>query len=127
MAEAAASTDPVVNDEASLDRNSTAAATSSGEPIRPSTPLPTSASSSSGIDFIGKPEGYGQKKRDEYTAKDYHKPSDDVKPDWDLSGAVEEAHVLLEVGYKVAQGDTWPEWKPGTEFKALREEMLRKR
>jgi Zn-dependent M28 family amino/carboxypeptidase len=79
-----------------------------------------------GIDFIGKPEGYGQKKRDEYTAKDYHKPSDDVKADWDLSGAVEEAQVLLEVGYKVAQGDTWPEWKPGTEFKALREQMLRK-
>ncbi|MBI1764374.1 MAG: hypothetical protein HYR56_23350 [Acidobacteria bacterium] len=24
-------------------------------------------------------------------------------------------------GYRVAQGDKWPEWKPGTEFKAKRE------
>ena len=38
----------------------------------------------SGIDFIGKPEGYGKQKRDEYTSKDYHEPSDQVKPDWDL-------------------------------------------
>jgi hypothetical protein len=26
----------------------------------------------------------------------------------------------------VANGDKWPEWHPGTEFKAKREEMLRK-
>jgi hypothetical protein len=28
-----------------------------------------------GIDFIGKPDGYGRTKREEYTAHDYHKPS----------------------------------------------------
>ena len=55
---------------------------------------------------------------------DYHKPSDEVKPDWDLSGAVEDAHFLLDVGYRVAQGDKYPEWKPGTEFKALRDKSL---
>lgn len=81
----------------------------------------------SGVDFIGKPAAYGQQKRDEYTTRDYHKPADEVKPDWDLSGAVEDGQILFEVGYKVAQGDTWPEWNPGTEFKALREAMLRKR
>ena len=27
-----------------------------------------------GIDFIGKPAGYGMQKRDEYTNNDYHKP-----------------------------------------------------
>src|SRR5262249_19966574 len=42
-----------------------------------------------GIDFIGKPAGWGQKKRDEYTENDYHKPSDEIKPDWDFSGAAE--------------------------------------
>jgi len=38
----------------------------------------------SGIDFIGRPEGWGLKVLDEYTAHDYHKPSDKIKPDWDL-------------------------------------------
>ena len=44
-----------------------------------------------GVDFIGKPADYGKKKRDEYTNNDYHKPSDEVKPDWDLTGAAEDA------------------------------------
>jgi Zn-dependent M28 family amino/carboxypeptidase len=80
----------------------------------------------SGTEYINKPPGYGQQKRDEYTEKDYHKVSDEVKPDWDLSGAVGDTQLLFEVGYLVAQGDKYPEWKPGTEFKAKREEMLRK-
>ncbi len=80
-----------------------------------------------GIDYVGKPEGYGIKKREEYTARDYHKPSDEVKPDWDLAGAAEDARLLFEVGVRVAQGDRWPEWKPGTEFKAIREASLRQR
>jgi Zn-dependent M28 family amino/carboxypeptidase len=80
----------------------------------------------SGEDFIGKPTGYSQQKRDEYTARDYHKPSDEVKPDWDLAGAVEDAQLLLTVGYRVAQTANYPEWKPGTEFKAKREAMLNK-
>jgi Zn-dependent M28 family amino/carboxypeptidase len=78
-----------------------------------------------GNDFIGKPAGYGQKTRDEYTAKDYHKPSDEIKPNWDLSGAVEDARLFFQVGYDVANTKTWPAWKPGTEFKAKREESLK--
>ena len=78
-----------------------------------------------GTDYIGKDPGYGQKKRDEYTENDYHKPSDQVKPDWDLSGAVEDLQAFFQVGYRVAQTDRWPEWKPGTEFKAKRDSMLK--
>lgn len=77
-----------------------------------------------GVDFIGKPAGYGEQKRAEYTANDYHKPTDVIKPDWDLTGAVEDLQLLFMVGYRVAEGERWPEWKPGTEFKALREQML---
>ncbi|NUQ12590.1 MAG: M28 family peptidase [Gemmatimonadaceae bacterium] len=77
-----------------------------------------------GVNYIGKPAGWGLQKRAEYTANDYHKPTDEIKPDWDLSGAVEDARMLFEVGYRVAQAAKWPEWKPGTEFKARREAML---
>jgi Zn-dependent M28 family amino/carboxypeptidase len=79
-----------------------------------------------GTDFIGKPEGYGMQKRKEYTDRDYHKVSDDVKPDWDLSGAAEDLRLLFQVGYRVAQGEKWPEWKPGAEFKARRDEALKR-
>jgi Zn-dependent M28 family amino/carboxypeptidase len=79
-----------------------------------------------GVEYIGKPEGYGMQKRGEYTEHDYHNVSDEVKPDWDLSGAVEDLRLLFQVGYKVAQGEKWPEWKSGTEFKAKREEALKR-
>jgi Zn-dependent M28 family amino/carboxypeptidase len=80
----------------------------------------------SGVDFIGKPPEYSKQKREEYTNRDYHAPSDEVKPDWDLSGAREDAQLLLAVGYRVAQADKYPEWKPGNEFKAKRDAMLKK-
>jgi Zn-dependent M28 family amino/carboxypeptidase len=78
-----------------------------------------------GIDFVGKPAGYGMQKREEYTAKDYHKPSDEVKPDWDLAGGVEDARTLFRVGYIVAEDPAFPQWKPGTEFKAKRDAMMK--
>ncbi len=81
----------------------------------------------SGTDYIGKPEGYGMKRRAEYTEKDYHKVTDEVKADWDLAGAVEDLQLFFQVGYGVAQGEKWPEWKPGTEFKAKREAQLKSR
>jgi Zn-dependent M28 family amino/carboxypeptidase len=79
-----------------------------------------------GIEFVGKPANYGQQVRDDYTEHDYHKPSDVIKPDWDLSGAVEDLKVFFAVGYRVAQASKYPEWKPGNEFKATRDAMLRK-
>src|SRR5579863_3041104 len=78
-----------------------------------------------GITYIGKPADYGKQKRDNYTANDYHKPSDEVKPDWDLSGAVDDLRVFFEIGYRVAEDKIIPEWKPGTEFKAKRDLMMK--
>ena len=79
-----------------------------------------------GIDFAGKSADYGRKKRDEYTEKDYHAPSDEVKADWDLTGAMDDAQLFFAVGYRVANAGKFPEWKPGNEFKAKREESLKR-
>jgi Zn-dependent M28 family amino/carboxypeptidase len=79
----------------------------------------------SGIDFVGKPADWGKKKRDEFTEHDYHAPSDEVKPDWDLSGAAQDDDLLFAVGYRVANEDKYPEWKPGNEFKAKRDAMMK--
>jgi Zn-dependent M28 family amino/carboxypeptidase len=79
-----------------------------------------------GMDYIGKPAGFGQKVRDEWTTKRYHQPSDVVLPDWDLTGTREDLKVFFAVGYRVAEADKIPEWKPGNEFKAKRDAMLKK-
>jgi Zn-dependent M28 family amino/carboxypeptidase len=80
-----------------------------------------------GRDDVERPAGFARKKHDEYTEKDYHKVSDEVKPDWDLTGAAEDARTILEVGYRVAESERIPEWKPDSEFRARREAMLKAR
>ena len=74
---------------------------------------------------MGKPSDYASTVRDAYTAKHYHKPSDEVRPDWDLAGAVNDLKLYFAVGYRVAQAQAWPEWKAGSEWKAKRDRMLR--
>ena len=79
-----------------------------------------------GRDFIGQPADYGQKLADLYTANDYHKVSDEVRPDWTFEGAAQDAAFMFAVGRRIANDSRWPEWKPGNEFKARRDTMLKK-
>ena len=74
-----------------------------------------------GVDFIGKPEGWGFEMRDQYTAEDYHKVSDEMKDFWDLSGAVQDLELLYLMGRRLATSDAWPEWSESSEFRAIRE------
>jgi len=78
-----------------------------------------------GMAFIGKPADYGQKMRDEWNEQRYHKPADVVMPEWDVTGTREDLKVFFAIGYRVAQADKMPEWKPGNEFKAKRDAMLK--
>ena len=77
-----------------------------------------------GLDYEGRPAGWGRQKRDEFTTKYYHSPADDIKPDWVTSGAVQDCAFYLGVGYRVANADKLPEWAPGNEFRATRVKML---
>jgi Zn-dependent M28 family amino/carboxypeptidase len=80
-----------------------------------------------GVDYLGKPKEFGEQVRGEWNERDYHQPSDIVRPSWDLTGAREDLKVFFAVGYRIAEADTMPEWKPGNEFRAKREEMLKAR
>ena len=75
----------------------------------------------SGSDYPGRPKDFGETQWNNYGDKDYHQVSDEIKPDWNLSGAAEDAQWLLIAGYKIAQANKRPEWKPGSEFKAILE------
>jgi len=55
-----------------------------------------------------------------------HGPNISYRPDRDLSGAAEDAELLFAVGYRVANADKFPEWKPGNEFRAKWAAMLKR-
>lgn len=81
----------------------------------------------SGIDVIGKGKEFGEAKKDEYTEKNYHRPSDEYTPEkWILDGAIDDLKLFFQVGKKLAFDAKWPEWKTGSEFKAIREKDLGK-
>jgi Zn-dependent M28 family amino/carboxypeptidase len=71
---------------------------------------------SSGIDFIGRPAGWGRQTEDAWLAAHYHQPSDQIEPSWNWDGMVEDARLGFLVGYEVAQAQHRPEWRPGDEF-----------
>jgi hypothetical protein len=73
---------------------------------------------------VGRPPGWGEAKREEFTAKDYHQPSDELRPDWDFSGSVEDAQLVFHLGVKVANAAQLPVWRPGDEFEAARKKAL---
>jgi Zn-dependent M28 family amino/carboxypeptidase len=78
----------------------------------------------SGTDVIGKPAGWGKQQMEKYEAERYHQPSDELRDDWDLSGAVEDVQLMFYLGLKVANAPRMPAWKPGDEFEAARKNAL---
>jgi Zn-dependent M28 family amino/carboxypeptidase len=77
-----------------------------------------------GTDVIGKPAGWGQQQQEKYEGTDYHQPSDELRDDWDLSGAVEDLQLMFYLGVRVAGAVRMPAWKPGDEFEAARKKAL---
>lgn len=77
----------------------------------------------SGIDLIGKGKTEGQRLKDEFIAKHYHRPSDELTGDWNMQGAVHDLGRLFKVGRRLAFEARWPAWKDGSEFKAIREKQ----
>ncbi len=78
----------------------------------------------SGMDFVGRPEGWGKKQRELWEAQHYHQPSDELRPSWDLSGAVEDVRLAFLVGAHVARAPEMPRWNKGDEFEAPRLKAL---
>jgi len=77
-----------------------------------------------GIDLVEGGEERGRSELAEYTAERYHQPSDEYDPSWDLSGAIQDVRLFFRVGWRIANESTWPNWREGTEFRALRDEMM---
>jgi Zn-dependent M28 family amino/carboxypeptidase len=77
-----------------------------------------------GVQDLEHGEEWARERREEYTRDHYHKPSDEYDPSWNLEGAVQDLRLMFAVGHALATGETWPNWREGTEFKAERDEMM---
>ncbi len=79
---------------------------------------------SSGNEYVGKPEGWGKKIREEWEEKHYHQPSDQLDAAWDFSGALEDVQLYFQLGLEVANAKQMPSWKKGDEFEGARLKAL---
>lgn len=77
-----------------------------------------------GTDYLNQPPDYAERVRGAYIRDDYHKPTDEVKADWDMAGIVDDTRLTYRVGLAVANGAEWPTWSTGSEFRAKREQSL---
>lgn len=74
-----------------------------------------------GIDIVGKGKDYGKKQLDDYVSNHYHTASDEYNPTWTFEGGLQDMDLLFMIGKRLAFETSWPAWKPGSEFKAIRE------
>jgi Zn-dependent M28 family amino/carboxypeptidase len=74
-----------------------------------------------GIDSATEGADYGKRWLEDYTARRYHKPSDEYAADWDVSGTLQDLQLYYAVGLAVADSDRWPNWREGVEFRATRD------
>jgi Zn-dependent M28 family amino/carboxypeptidase len=82
---------------------------------------------SSGEDLVNGGKEKGAALREEFTAKKYHQPKDEWSESLDFTGTANDVVLLYNVGRALANSGRWPEWKAGSEFKALRDESADKR
>jgi Zn-dependent M28 family amino/carboxypeptidase len=77
-----------------------------------------------GRDYVGRPENWGEEQLVAYEREHYHQPSDELTPDWNFDGLVEDARFGFLAGLTIAAADEMPTWHPGDEFEAARRAAL---
>jgi Zn-dependent M28 family amino/carboxypeptidase len=81
----------------------------------------------SGEDLVKGGVAAGKAAEAAYVRDRYHQPADEYDPNWDLGGMTQDVSVLYDLGRRLADSREWPEWKPGSEFKAVRDESAAQR
>ena len=74
-----------------------------------------------GADLVVGGRTAGEKWVSDYTGNCYHQACDAWSPDWNLDGAVMDMELVRAMATELANSDRWPQWKPGSEFKDIRE------
>jgi Zn-dependent M28 family amino/carboxypeptidase len=77
-----------------------------------------------GVDNVEHGEAWQREQMDKYTNERYHQPSDEFDSTWNLGGMVEDLQLMFAVGARLAGEHNFPNWRAGTEFRALRDKMM---
>jgi Zn-dependent M28 family amino/carboxypeptidase len=77
-----------------------------------------------GVDFLGRPPGWGRQQIEQWELKKYHQPSDKLDDSWNFDGMIEDAQRDMLLAWLIAQAQAMPSWKPGDEFEAARKRAL---
>jgi Zn-dependent M28 family amino/carboxypeptidase len=77
-----------------------------------------------GTRFRGRPADWGKQQIEAWEAAHYHQPSDELRPDWNFDGMIEDSRLGFFCGLAVASADALPAWNPGDEFEAARRAAL---
>lgn len=59
---------------------------------------------------------------DDYIGSCYHQTCDAWDPDWDLRGAAQDIELFRTIIEDLGNSRRWPEWRAGSEFKAVRDQ-----
>jgi Zn-dependent M28 family amino/carboxypeptidase len=81
----------------------------------------------SGTDYTEHGNIWGRERDTDYVSNRYHKPSDEIDPAWDLSGAMLDMDLYLQVALRLAGGNGFPQWADGNQFKAVRDQTAASR
>lgn len=79
----------------------------------------------SGRTFVGVDTSFVRMMR-ERGSKNYHQPSDEIYPDWNFDGAMQQAELVIRVVWRIANIIEMPYWNSGSEFEAARKQSLKK-
>jgi Zn-dependent M28 family amino/carboxypeptidase len=74
-----------------------------------------------GIDLVNGGIAKGLELAKNYTANDYHKPSDEVRDDWDWEGIEQDMDIFTNFIDDLANSGEYPNWYIKSEFRALRD------
>jgi hypothetical protein len=75
-----------------------------------------------GADLVEGGRAAGDRWIADYIGSCYHQTCDAWDPGWDLRGAAMDIDLFRLITEDLAQSTRWPQWKAGSEFKAVREE-----
>ena len=74
-----------------------------------------------GIDLVDGGIEKGLELASNYTANDYHKPTDEVRDDWDWEGIEQDMDIFTNFIDDLANSGEYPNWYIKSEFRALRD------
>ncbi len=78
-----------------------------------------------GRDYVGRPAGWGKEQLDQYYAKRYHQPQDNVAPWFNYEGIVQQLRVTVRTATLLGEAPAQPAWTATSEFRQAGTERLR--